>query len=168
MCLCFCYTSFTLDYNLNSETKMPRKISLQEAIEFCQKSFDEESDFDDSGLHETLHGEPNYKLLENEDEALAFEDDQSDDGDTLADEPVANRQFHRQHQKYAVSSITTSLVEVNYDMIDFDNLEVKEADVPLEKKDRLSPNKLTGPPQNPSKTYVKLHQTLYWTDQVSN
>ena len=77
---------------------MSRKNSLQEAIEFCQKSFDEENDFDNSELHETLYREPNYKLSENEDEALTSEDEQSHDGDALADEPVANRQFFRQHQ----------------------------------------------------------------------
>ena len=38
--------SFTLDYNSNSETKISRKIYLQEAIEFCQRSSDGESDFD--------------------------------------------------------------------------------------------------------------------------
>ena len=66
--------SFTLDYNSNSEIKMSRKISLQEAIEFCQRSTDEESDFDenvseyeadDSEVHKTLYGEANDKLLEN-------------------------------------------------------------------------------------------------------
>ena len=53
---------------------MSRKISLQEAIEFCQRSTDEESDFDenvseyeadDSEVLKTLYGEANDKLLEN-------------------------------------------------------------------------------------------------------
>ena len=39
---------FASDYNSNSETKMLRKISLQEAIEFCQRSSNEESDFDEN------------------------------------------------------------------------------------------------------------------------
>lgn len=60
------------------------------------------------------------------------EDEQSDGGD--ADEPVANRQFYKRHKIYAVSSIATSLDKVNYDIINFDNVEVKEVDVPLEKK----------------------------------
>ena len=83
------------------------------------KSSDKESGFDenffkqeadDSELHETLHGEPNDKLLEKEDEALTSEDEQSDNGDAKADEPVVNRQFHRQYKKYAVSSIVDALL----------------------------------------------------------
>ena len=53
-------------------------------------------------------------------------------------------------------------------MIDFDNIEAKEVDFSLEKKDRLSPKIQPGLPQNPSKTSVKLHKTLYLTDHVSN
>ena len=90
--------SFTLDYNSNSnsETKMSRKFSLYEKIEFCQMSSDEKRDFDenvskqeaDSELHKTLYGEPNNKIFQNEDEALTSEDEQSDDGDKEANEPV--------------------------------------------------------------------------------
>ena len=141
------HVSFTLDYNSNSETEMSRKISLQEGIEFCQMSSDEESDFDEnvseheadnSELYETLYGEPNDKLSENKDEALTSENEQRDDDDAEPDEPAANRQFHRRHKKYTASSIATSLDEVSYDMIDFDNVEAKEVDVPLEKKDSVT------------------------------
>ena len=66
---------------------------------------------------------------------------QSDDGDEESDEPVANRHFHRWHRKYAVSSIATSLDKVNNDITDFGKIQAKEGDVPLEKKDRLSPKK---------------------------
>ena len=78
------HVPFTLDYNSNSETEMSRKISLQEGIEFCQTSSDEESDFDEnvseheadnSELYETLYGEPNDKLSENKDEALTSENE---------------------------------------------------------------------------------------------
>ena len=75
---------------------------------------------------------------------MTFEDEQRDDGDAEADEPIANRQFHRRYKKYDVSSIVTSLDEVNYDMINFVNFEAKEDGVPLEKKGlkkRLSPKK---------------------------
>ena len=129
---------------------MSGKISLQEAIKFCQRTSDKECDFDenvseqeagDSELHKTLHGEPDDKLLQNDDEDLTSEDEQSDDGDSEADEPVANRQFHRRHKKYAVSSIATSLDEVIYDMINFDKVEGKEVDISLEEKDRLSSKK---------------------------
>ena len=98
------HVSFTLDYTSHSEKKkkkMSRKIYLQEAIELCQRSSDEGSDFDenvskqeagDSQLHETLYGEPNDKCLENEGEALTYENEQSDDGDAETDEPAAYRQ----------------------------------------------------------------------------
>ena len=81
-----------------------------------------------------MYGEPNDKLSENEDKDLTSEDEQSDDGDVETDEPVANRQFYKRHNKYAVSRFAISLEEVNYDMIDFDNVEAKDVDVPLEKK----------------------------------
>ena len=72
---------------------------------------------------------------------MASEDEQSDDGDVETDEPVANRQFYKRHNEYAVSRIAISLEEVNYDMIDFDNVEAKDVDIPLERKDSLSPKK---------------------------
>ena len=64
-------------------------------------SSDEKSDFDeniseqeaDSELRETLYGEPNNKILQNEDEALTSEDEQSDDGDKEANEPVQTDNF---------------------------------------------------------------------------
>lgn len=65
---------------------------------------------------------------------MTSEDEQSDDGDTEADEPVANRQFHRPYENNAVSSIQTFIEEVIYDMIDFHKVEVKGVDFPLEKK----------------------------------
>ena len=68
---------------------------------------------------------------------------------------------------YAVSSIATSLDKVNYDIINFDNVEVKEVDVPLEKKWQTVTKKKPRLPQNPSKISVKLHKALYRTDQVS-
>lgn len=63
---------------------------------------------------------------------MTSEDEQSDGGD--ADEPVENRQFYKRHKIYAVSSIATYLDKFNYDIINFENVEVKEVDVPLEKK----------------------------------
>ena len=153
---------------------MSRKISLQEAIEFCQMRSDEESDFDenvsedeadDSELHENLYREPNDKLLENEDGALTSEKEQSDDDDDMeAGEPVAIRQFHRQYKKYTVSSIAISLDKVKYDVIDFDNVEAKEVDIPLEKKDRLSQKIKLGH----HKTQAKLpsRSTNYYTEQT--
>ena len=81
-----------------------------------------------------MHGKRNDKISKNKDEALTSEDEQSDDGDTEADEPVANRQFHRRYKNKAVSSIRTFLEEVIYDMIDFHNVEVKGVDFPLKKK----------------------------------
>ena len=90
-----------------------------------------------------MYGETNDKLSENEDEALTSEDEQSDDGDAEADEPVANKKFHRRHKKYAISSIATSIDEISYDMIDFDNVKAKEVDVPLEKKGQTITKKIT-------------------------
>ena len=136
------HVPFTLDYNSNSETKISRKFSLQEATEFCQKSSDEECDFDENVSEQELMIVNCTSLsMENQiinfwrtNKALTSEDKQSNNGDAEANELVTNAQFDRGCKKYALSSIPTSLDEVNYDMINFDNVEAKEVDIPLDKK----------------------------------
>ena len=86
-------------------------LIFQKEIEsdFDEKLFEPEAG--DSELDETLHGKTNDKLLQNRDETLTFEDEQSDDGDTEANEPAVKRQCYRQHKKYAVASIRTFLAK---------------------------------------------------------
>ena len=56
---------------------------------------------------------------------------------------LQKKNFIDDTKKYAISSIATSIDEVSYDMIDFDNVKAKEVDVPLEKKGQTITKKIT-------------------------
>ena len=112
-----------------------------------------------------MYGEPNDKLSENEDKDLTSEDEQSDDGDVETDEPVANRQFYKRHNKYAVSRFAISLEEVNYDMIDFDNVEAKDVDVPLEKKGQSVTKKVAWTSTKPKQNILQAPQNIMFDRQ---
>ena len=141
---------------------MSRLFTLQEAVDYCTRSSDEESDIEEPEI-EVEDGERedfevrDEQISENEDEPLTSgdelleSDDELADSDGAADEaedvPSRNRQFHRRKKKYAVSSIATSIAtsldEENYDITDYRNVEVKEIEVPIEKKGKKVTKKIT-------------------------
>ena len=83
-------------------------------------------------------------MSHNEDKKYPSEGEQSDN-DAEENETVANvnRQFHKQQNKYAVSSIAMSLDEANYNMIDTNIVKKEEIDVPLQKKGNKVTKKIT-------------------------
>ena len=115
-----------------------------------------EDNVSDVNLNPTVYGRQNDKLSHNEDKKYPPEGEQSDN-DAEENETVANvnRQFHKQQNKYAVSSIATSLDEANYHMIntnivkkeenmtDTNIVKKEEIDVPLQKKGNKVTKKIT-------------------------
>ena len=141
---------------------MSRKISLREAIDFCTRSSDEDSDFECEDEPEIDGDEMrDDKLSENEDEPLTSESEE-ESGDEVPDdiEPVRNREFHGRKQKYAVSSIETSLDESNYNMTDYDDIEVEEIEVPLEKKKQTVTKKITWTTEKPNQRIRQNQQNV--------
>lgn len=145
---------------------MSRLFTLQEAVDYCTRSSDEESDIEEpeieveDGEREDFEVRRDEQISENEDEPLTSgdelleSDDELADSDGAADEaedvPSRNRQFHRRKKKYAVSSIATSLDEENYDITDYRNVDVKEIEVPIEKKGKKVTKKITWTTEKPN------------------
>ena len=133
-----------------------RRIPLSEAVDFCTRSSDEDTDNDeafsdqeDSAANQTVYGGRTEMLSENENDDLTSDNEQReiDEMETVEN---SDRQFHRRKNKYLVCSIDTSLDENNYNMIDIANVEEKEIDVLLERKGKQVTKKITWATKNPT------------------
>ena len=101
-----------------------RRIPLSEAVDFCTKSSDEDTDNDETfsdqedsaaNQNQPVSGGLTKMLSENENDDLTSGNEQSET-DEMETAKNSDRQFHRRKNKYLVCSIDTSLDENNYDM----------------------------------------------------
>ena len=143
-----------------------RRIPLSEAVDFCTRSSDEDTDNDeafsdqeDSAANQTVYGGQTEMLPENENEDLTSDNEQSEI-DEMETAENSDRQFHRRKNKYLVCSIDTSLDENNYDMIDIANVEEKEIDVSLERKGKQVTKKITWTTKKPTQNICQDPQNI--------